>query len=101
MQGLRLERARTALAAVDLQERLLPAIFEHERVIQNSVRLIRGAAILGVPLLVSSRTKENYQIGLQRMKDSGAVIVSTEMALFELLGSAGTKKFKKILELVK
>lgn len=40
-------------------------------------------------------------MGLQRMRDAGAVIVSTEMALFELLGNAGTQEFKKILELVK
>jgi hypothetical protein len=35
------------------------------------------------------------------MRDAGAVIVSTEMALFELIEKAGTDEFKQILTLVK
>jgi isochorismate hydrolase len=50
---------------------------------------------------VSSRTPENYRLGLERMAAAGAVIASTEMVLFELLGEAGTAQFKQILELVK
>ena len=50
---------------------------------------------------VSSRTPENYRIGLDRMRTAGAVIVSTEMVLFELLEQAGTAEFKQILALVK
>jgi len=50
---------------------------------------------------VSSRTPENYRIGLDRMRAAGAVIVSTEMVLFELLEQAGTAEFKQILALVK
>ncbi len=168
---------------MDIQERLLPAICENEPLVDNVVRLIKGACILGVPLFateqyrkglgptvpevasaiagfapmekvafsacgapgflaaleerkvsqailcgmethvcvmqtcvdllarglsvfvaadaVSSRTPENRRIGLERMRDAGAVIVSTEMALFELLEQAGTEEFKKILALVK
>jgi hypothetical protein len=49
----------------------------------------------------SSRTPENHQAGLDRMREAGAVIVSTEMILFELLERAGTDEFKQILALVK
>jgi len=56
----RLRRAQAALAVVDIQERLLPAIFEKERVIQNTVRLIRGAGVLRVPIVVT----EQYRKGL-------------------------------------
>ncbi len=35
------------------------------------------------------------------MRAAGAVIVSTEMALFELLEQAGTAEFKQILALVR
>jgi len=180
---LRIPRARTGLLVVDLQERLLPAIFEKERVTQNCVRLIKAATILGLPILateqyrkglgptvpevaaaipafapaektsfsacgaqgfgaalkakelanvilcgieahvcvsqtcldlldqgyrvfvaadaVSSRTKENYHLGVERMRDAGAVIGSTEMLLFELLQRAGTDEFKQVLGLVK
>ena len=36
-----------------------------------------------------------------RMRAAGAVIVCTEMVLFELLEQAGTAEFKQILALVK
>ena len=182
-KSLRLTRAKAGLVVVDVQERLLPAIFEQQRVVQNTVRLIQGAAILQVPVFateqyrkglgptvpevagaipgfapmekvafsacgatgfisalkkkkvseailcgieahvcvtqtclellekgfrvfvaadaVSSRTPENYRFGLDRMRAAGAVMVSTEMALFELLEQAGTAEFKQILALVK
>jgi nicotinamidase-related amidase len=181
-KSLRLTRANAGLVVVDIQARLLPAIFEQQRVVENTVRLIQGAGILQVPIFateqyrkglgptvpevagvipgfapmeklafsacgadgfiaalkkqkvseailcgieahvcvsqtcldlldegfrvfvvadaVSSRTPENCQFGLDRMRAAGAVIVSTEMALFELLEAAGTAEFKQILGLV-
>lgn len=50
---------------------------------------------------VSSRTLENKQLGLERMKEAGAMLTSTEMALFELLRVAEGPKFKAISQLVK
>jgi nicotinamidase-related amidase len=49
---------------------------------------------------VSSRTALNRRLGLEKMERSGAWITSTEMALFELLGEAGTPEFKAIQKLV-
>jgi len=50
---------------------------------------------------VSSRTLENKQLGLERMKEAGARLTGTEMALFELLRIADGPKFKAISQLVK
>ena len=51
---------------------------------------------------VSSHTIKGYRAGLDRMRDARhRPILSTEMALFELLGQAGTDEFKRILTLVK
>ena len=179
----RIVRANAALAVIDIQERLLPMIFEGERVVRNTVRLIKGARVLGIPVLVteqykkglgattpavaaeiegltqmekiafsacgaagfeqalkkkkvsdvilcgieahvcvsqtcldlldkgfrvfvvvdamSSRTTDNHFIAVERMRDAGGVVVSTEMVLFELLEKAGTDEFKQILALVK
>jgi nicotinamidase-related amidase len=176
-------RTGASLVVVDIQERLLPAICERERVVQNALRLVKGATVLGLPLFateqyrnglgptipelaraiagfaplqkltfsvcgaagfieslksknisdvllcgiethvcvcqsalelleqgfhvfvvadaVSSRTPENHRLGLERMRDAGAILVSTEMALFELLRSAGASEFKQVLALVK
>ena len=59
-KSLRLTRAQAGLVVVDIQERLLPAIFEKERVVQNAVRLIQGAAVLQVPIFAT----EQYRKGL-------------------------------------
>ena len=50
---------------------------------------------------VSSRTAENRDLALRRMAADGARLSSTEMALFELLGEAGTDEFRAIAALVK
>jgi nicotinamidase-related amidase len=50
---------------------------------------------------VSSRSLANRAVGLARMERDGAVLSSTETALFELLGQAGTDEFKAIQQLVK
>jgi nicotinamidase-related amidase len=50
---------------------------------------------------VSSRTPRNREIALDRMALEGVKRASTEMLLFELLGSAEHKHFKAIARLVK
>lgn len=50
---------------------------------------------------VSSRTPENKQIGIEKMRDSGSVITSFEAAVFELLQDAALPEFRSILPLVK
>jgi len=40
-------------------------------------------------------------LAMDRLRQAGAVITSTEMAIFELLGRAGTEDFKAVLPLVK
>lgn len=50
----------TALLVVDMQEKLLPLIDDHARVIWNTGRLIDGANILGVATLAT----EQYPQGL-------------------------------------
>lgn len=43
----------------------------------------------------------NWRLGLDRMRDAGAVISSTEMAIYELLGASGTAEFKQMLQHLK
>jgi nicotinamidase-related amidase len=50
---------------------------------------------------ISSRSIENKQLAIDRMRQSGAFIVSTEMILFMLLNEAGTAEFKAISQLIK
>lgn len=52
--------ADTALLVVDVQERLIGAIAQHDRVVFNVRRLIDGAKILGLPVVAT----EQYPKGL-------------------------------------
>jgi nicotinamidase-related amidase len=49
---------------------------------------------------VGSRTEQNKRVGLQKMERAGAVMSTVEMALFELLGRAGTDEFKRVQRLI-
>ena len=81
---------------------ILCGIEAHVCVTQTCLDLLdEGFRPFVVTDAVSSRTAENHQLGISRMRDAGAVIVSSEMILFELLGRAGTEEFKQILPLVK
>src|SRR2546428_13852982 len=55
-----LDRSRTALVLIDLQEGYRPALHRWDRVAAASTVLVRGAAMLDVPLLVT----EQYPRGL-------------------------------------
>jgi nicotinamidase-related amidase len=44
-----------ALAVIDIQEKLLPAIFEKERLLRNAQLLVRLANILPIPVIVSTQ----------------------------------------------
>jgi nicotinamidase-related amidase len=171
----------TALLVVDVQEKLLPAIPDCERVVWNIGRLIDAAKFLGVRIAateqypkglgptvaelaqrlgpipskmtfscggcpglfdeleshgihkillcgiechvcvqqtaldllaagwrvyvaidaVASRFERDYRTALGRMDSSGAVLTTTEAALFEWCREAGTPEFKQISQLVR
>lgn len=50
-----LEPEQCALIVVDIQEKLLPPIWERERLVRNSQLLIRLAGILKIPAIVSTQ----------------------------------------------
>jgi len=178
--GRLIKREDSVLVVVDVQERLVPVISNHNKMIENIVRLIRFAKIISMPVVLieqeklgatineiktelpglvpitkiefsaykcsrfikkldelsrsniilagiethiciaqtalelspgfnvhvvadatSSRSVENRDIALQRLSQSGVVVSSTEMVIYELLERAGTSEFKKVLDLIK
>jgi nicotinamidase-related amidase len=175
-----LRRDDTVLVVIDVQERLLPVMEGREKLVENLLRLIRVARIIGLPVVVteqqnlggtvaevkeeltffdpiskiefdcfkrtefvaklrdlgkktlvltgieahicvcqtalhalpdfnvhvvadavSSRTADNRRIALDRMRQQGATVSSTEMVIYELLERAGTEEFRQTLKLVK
>jgi len=176
-----LEADQCALVVIDIQEKLLPPIFQKDQLVRNAQLLIRAAGILKIPALVStqyakglgttvpevasllpgteaidktlfscfgsdvfcsmlkrlpgqrttlllcgmeshicvtqtalaalregylvhvasdavsSRTEWNWRVGLDRMRNAGAIISSTEMMIYELMRSSSSAAFKELL----
>ena len=74
----------------------------HVCVLQTVLQLLEAGYIVHVVAdAVMSRKKENWQIALAMAQQAGAVITSTETALFQLLRVAGSEEFKKLSKLVR
>jgi nicotinamidase-related amidase len=173
-----LDRDRSALVLIDVQERLFPHVSEHQRVLSRMDLLLTAAKLLEIPLLVTeqypkglgstikeirsifpefdplikmdfscvtapgfqerlsylrrdqivlagiethicvaqtalglsslgrkvfvvadataSRRSQDAQIALQRMNQSGLIVVTAEAVVFEWLRCAGTAEFKSL-----
>ncbi len=90
------------LRATGRRQLLLAGIETHICVYQTARDLLaQGYHVEVVADAVSSRTPQNRQIGLGKMRQHGAEVTSVEMVLFELLREAGTPAFKQIAPLVR
>jgi nicotinamidase-related amidase len=50
---------------------------------------------------VCSRTAQNRELGLRLMERAGAIITSTEICVFDLLGRAGSDEFRALSKVIK
>lgn len=82
-----IEAARSCLLMVDMQERLLPAIHEFERVIEQCALLLRVAEKLDLPLIVT----EQYPKGLGPTVPE---LESKNATIFEKLSFSGLRDEK-------
>jgi nicotinamidase-related amidase len=96
------QKIMKALKAADSRQVLICGIEAHVCVYQTTVDLLRiGYEVHLVADAVSSRTVTNREIGIEKMRDEGALLTSTEMVLFELCRTARDPKFREILKIVK
>jgi len=80
---------------------ILTGVETHICVAQTALHALPGFKVHVVSDAVSSRTGDNLRVGLERIRQSGGIITSTEMVIYELLQRAGTDEFKQTLKLVK
>ena len=74
----------------------------HVCVLQTALGLLdRSRRVFVVADAVGSRRPENKEVALRRLERAGAEIVTTEMVIFEWLGSAEDPAFKSVIALVK
>lgn len=96
------KRFMEALLALNRKQIVVTGIEGHVCVYQTAADLIgEGYQVEIVCDAVSSRSVENKQIALERLKQLGAGVTCTEMILCELLKTTEDKKFKEILGLMK
>src|SRR5215469_11212027 len=82
-----LEADQCALIVIDIQQKLLPPIFQKEQLVRNAQLLIRAAGVLGIPALVSTQ----YSKGLSdTVPEIASLLRDTEpidKTLFSCFGS--------------
>ncbi|MBE2246118.1 MAG: hydrolase [Candidatus Competibacteraceae bacterium] len=81
---------------------IIAGVESHICVLKTALEAIdAGYRVHIVADAVSSRTNINKELAIERMRQSGAYIVSTEMILFMLIQEAGTDTFRSISKLIK
>jgi nicotinamidase-related amidase len=81
---------------------IIAGIEAHVCVAQTAIDLAQaGFGVFVVADAVSSRAESSVSLALTRMEQSGIAVINTEMAVFELLGRAGTPEFKVLSALIK
>jgi len=96
------EKFNETVAADGRKQVLLCGVESHICVTQTSLDLIhRGHQVHVAVDAISSRTHENYLLGVEKMKFNGVIPVASEGAVYELLYAATAPEFKAILSLVK
>lgn len=70
MPAARIELDRTALLVVDLQEKLMPLIAGGEAVTEAAVKLIRGCAALGAPILATEQYPEKLGATVEPVREA-------------------------------
>lgn len=91
------------IAAATLAQTQIVAGWEaHVCVLQTVAGLVaRGQQVHVVADAIGSRTPANHQAAIRRMRAMGADIVTTEMVVFEWLGTAEHPAFRDIVALIK
>jgi len=81
---------------------LLCGMESHICVMQTALGALESGYLVQVAAdAVGSRSELNWRIGLERMQAAGALLSSTEMMIYELLGESGTPEFKEMLKYLK
>jgi len=90
------------IRALGRRQLIIVGMETHVCVLQTVLELLdAGFTVHLVNDAAMSRKKENWLTGINGAAAAGAVITSTEAALFQLLKVAGTEEFKTLSKLVR
>ncbi len=86
LAGLRLRRERTVLLAIDLQEKLMPAILDGERVVSRTVFLLEAARILDMPVLLTTQYRKGLGDIVPAVRDAAPGVDPFDKVTFGCFG---------------
>lgn len=96
------EEFKSKLKELGAKRLMLSGIESHICIEQTALdALDAGYEVHVIADAISSRTPRNLEIGVEKTRQFGAVISSTEMAMYEIMERADTREFKEVLKLVK
>lgn len=96
------EEFKACLGRLDAKTLIIAGIESHICVTQTAIDgLSKGYEVYVVSDAVSSRSLADKAIAIERMRQSGVTIVSTEMLIYEVLRKADTAEFREALKLVR
>lgn len=96
--------ARELIGSLDnsVDTLIICGVETHICVYQTVLGALQAGYRVWVPAdAVSSRSEKNYQTGLARLRQLGAVVANSEMIIYDWLQKAGTPAFKQLLPLLK
>ncbi len=82
-----LQPEHCALIVIDVQEKLLPPIFQKEQLVRNAQLLIRAATILNIPALVSTQYAKGLGATVPEIASLLAGTEAIDKTLFSCFGS--------------
>jgi nicotinamidase-related amidase len=93
---------RSRLVATGARQLLLAGIEAHVCVLMSALDLLaEGYAVHVVADAVTSRTQANWRLAMAQLRQAGAVVTTTETALFQLLRQADTDDFRELARLIR
>jgi len=82
-----LKPQKTALLIIDIQERILPVINNYQRVVDNTLKLIKGFKVLSLPIYFTEQYPKGLGPTVQSIKDELADLTPFDKMSFSCLGA--------------
>lgn len=84
---MRLDIHHSIAICVDVQERLFPLVYQHEEIEQRIIMLIKGLAIVGVPVIVTQQYTNGLGPTIPSVAEAVGPFVPIEKITFSCCGS--------------
>ncbi len=95
MNNLTIERDDAICVLIDLQEKLLPAMYEAAAIEQNNLKLLKGMKLLGIPTIVTQQYTRGIGETVASVKEVLGAFEHIEKTSFSCLGEP---EFRKAIE---